>query len=148
MKPKTDDRADYEVPDPKELASCIEFQVESRASDPNLGGVIEVRAEPDRIGVRWEGEKVWTWLQWADLMVLGENWPETVKSMIQEKYDQAYEDGLKEAIEVAAKSPADLEAEHRRYIESHKIRIVSRTIQPLKIKMPDGAVYSSQTMEP
>jgi hypothetical protein len=130
--------AKYDVPQPTELESCIEFEIDSRSHNQELSGVIQIRAEPERLGVRWAGEKVWTWLEWHDLMALGADWPATVKQIVAEKYELAYEEGLRYGLEEAAKSPEQAAAEHRKWVEEHAIHVV-RGPKVSKMMPPDDA---------
>lgn len=88
----------HQTPTPDDLDFCAEFNVESQSSDPYFCGWIGVRVEPGRLGVRWQGEKVWTWLEWHTLLALGKEWPETFRELFKEQQELAREKGLKEAI--------------------------------------------------
>lgn len=89
----------HQTAEPKELELCAEFRIESKSSNPEASGQIDVRVEPDRLGMRWSGEKLWTWIEWHEvLIVLGRNLNQNASQMIAEERELAYEEGLAEGL--------------------------------------------------
>lgn len=86
------------VASPKQLNYCAEFQIDSRATAPHLCGPIDVRVEPDKLGVRWSGEKTWSWVEWHELIVFADNPGPLVRELVNEERERGYREGLEEAI--------------------------------------------------
>ena len=92
---KAADRNQYEVPDPKELSGYIEFRVDSASSNPHMAGPIDIRVEPERLGIRWAGERKWNYVEYADLAVIADCLPQRARELLKEKFELAVEDGLR-----------------------------------------------------
>lgn len=89
----------HQAAEPDTLDFCAEFRVDSRSSSPEAGGQIDIRVEPDRLGVRWAGESLWTWIDWHEvLIVLGRNLNQSASEVIAEQRELAYEEGLAEGL--------------------------------------------------
>ena len=97
----------YEVPDPKLLTGCCEFQVDSQSFDPTFSGPIDVRVEPKRIGFRWTGAKDWNWVEWHECVFFAEDPGQRFREMIADIKEQAREEGLRFGLSEAAKPPEE-----------------------------------------
>lgn len=97
----------YRTPEPKKLEGCIEFYVESSSSDPHLGGSIEIRCEPTRMGMRWHGTPNWTWMEYHEAIVIAGDLGKAYRELIKAKFEFGYEEGLRAGIEEATKPPEE-----------------------------------------
>ena len=93
--------SDYEVAEPKRLVGCAEFQVDSQSTDPSFCGPMEIRVEPKRFGIRWAGEKEWSWIDWHELPLFAEDHSNVFRQIIKDLKEQAREEGLRVGIEEA-----------------------------------------------
>jgi hypothetical protein len=133
MTPKylKDNFGKHRLPEPEELDFCAEFRVDSQSLDPEAGGTLDVRVEPGRMGMRWAGESLWTWIEWHEiLIVLGRCLNQSAAEVVAEARELAYEEGLAAGIK---------EVFDERVLEKEAtIRLVRRS-KLTKFPPPDGA---------
>jgi len=78
------------------------FTVESSASDPHLGGPLEVRLSADGVSIRWAGETVWKEIEWYEIAICAEA-PGQYREIIDQWKVDAFEEGLEDGLRTSSK---------------------------------------------
>ena len=97
----------YRTTEPKQLEGAIEFMVDSSSSDPSFSGSIEVRCEPQHVGIRWFGQQAWMYIEWHEIIVVLANNPsEAFRVKLRELYDTTREEACNDVVtEMAVEDP-------------------------------------------
>lgn len=84
------------------------FRVESSASDPHLGGFLDVMLSANGVSIRWSGETAWREIAWYEIAICAES-PGQYREIIDEWKVQAFEEGILDGVKATLNPTAVLD---------------------------------------